>query len=149
MDVRAQNDLYFENCHAVYKAPLVIVTLSNTNQSKGIIFAPGVRCSASRHHWSALNHLSIYNQAEFSNWKTLNCWYSFCHTFCKSHLKKGKSWTSPFLWLLFWSKCKCVKQIRSLRVTVHNSALFIVVSCWCLWFAACKIRTPMTFPFSI
>ena len=128
MEVRAQNDLYFENCHAVYKAPLVIVTLSNTNQSKGIIFAPGVRCSASRHHWSALNHLSIYNQAEFSNWKTLNCWYSFCDTFCKSHLKKGKSWISPFLWLLFWSKCKCGKQIRSLRVTVHNSALFIVVT---------------------
>lgn len=101
------------------------------------------------HHAITDHHLSIYNQAEFSNWKTLNCWYSFCDTFCKSHLKKGKSWISPFLWLLFWSKCKCGKQIRSLRVTVHNSALFIVVSCWCLWFAACKIRTPMTFPFSI
>ena len=122
--------------------------ISNTNQSKEIIFAPGVRFSTSRHH----SVLTIYNQVEFSNWKTsdyeqspfflrpLNCWYSFCDTFWGSHLKKGKSWISPFLWLLFWT------QMRSWRVTVDNSPLFIVVSCRCLWLGTYKICTPMTFP---
>lgn len=46
-----------------YKARLVIVTLSNANQSKAVIFAPGAHFSVSRHHnVSALTDLkAIYS----------------------------------------------------------------------------------------
>ena len=91
MEVRAQNDLYFENCHAVYKALLVIVTLSNTNQSKAIIFAP---VFVFMRHAITIDQL-IKRVLKLKDIELVV--YSFCDTFCKSHLKKGKSWMSPFL----------------------------------------------------
>lgn len=68
-----------------YKARLVIVTLSNANQSKAVILAPGVTTSQ-----------CISAQLQFSNWMTLKFLYSIFNT-CKSHLKKGTSCISLFL----------------------------------------------------
>ena len=48
--LRAQNQVQIKKKNMQYEARLVIVTLSNANQSKAVNFAPGAHFSVSRHH---------------------------------------------------------------------------------------------------